>query len=222
MYTEDEFLMISGIQHFSFCRRQWALIHVEDKWTENYLTVTGNIVHKRVHNKSVQDVRNNVLTIRGLDIKSSGYGISGTCDAVEFYPVEEGIHLNGLEGTWQPAPVEYKRGKTKVNDCDRLQVVAQAICLEEMFSCRIEYGYVFYHETRRREKVDITMDFREKLEEMLEEMHAYYRRGYTPVVKATKKCGSCSLSNECMPSLLGKKESVATYVNRYLKGEDYA
>lgn len=222
MYLEDDYLMISGIQHFAYCRRQWALVHIEDKWLENYFTADGRTIHNRVHEQGIRDIRNGILTIRGLNVSSAKFGISGTCDAVEFLPVKDGITLHGRAGLWQPLPVEYKRGRSKVNNCDRLQVTAQAVCLEEMFSCVIDYGFIFYKETRRREKVEITVDMRAELTKTLEEMHSYYRRGYTPRVKPTKKCEKCSLSSECMPSLLRSEEKVDSYIRRHMEESENA
>ena len=155
-------------------------------------------------------------------MSSAKYGISGACDAVEFLPVNDGITLHGRDGLWQPIPVEYKRGRSKVNNCDRLQVTAQAVCLEEMFSCVIDYGFIFYKEIRRREKVEITVEMRDELTKTLEEMHSYYRRGYTPRVKPTKKCEKCSLSSECMPSLLRSEENVDSYIRRYMEEPENA
>lgn len=222
MYLEDDYLMISGIQHFLFCRRRWALIHVENQWAENYFTADGRMFHDRVHERGVKDIRNGVLTIRGLNVSSAKYGISGTCDAVEFLPVNDGITLHGRDGLWQPLPVEYKRGRSKINNCDRLQVTAQAVCLEEMFSCVIDYGFIFYKETRRREKVEIAAEMRDELAKALEEMHSYYRRGYTPRVKPSKKCEKCSLSSECMPSLLRSEENVDAYIRRHMEESENA
>lgn len=186
MYTEDEFLQLSGIQHFSFCRRQWALIHVEQQWEENILTAEGRVEHCRVHDSGITDKRNGKLTIRGLKIHSHELGISGECDAVEFSPTKDGITLYGKIGQWLVTPIEYKHGNIKISDCDRLQVTIQAMCLEEMFSCSIERAYIFYFESRRREEVILSHDLREAAEEMLREMHAYMKRKYTPKVKPGK------------------------------------
>jgi len=221
MYTEDDFLQLSGIQHFSFCRRQWALIHIEQEWVENGLTTEGKIEHERVHNESVQDIRNGVLTMRGLRIHSFSMGISGECDAVEFIPSDTGITLNNRKGQWQVCPVEYKHGKAKINDCDRLQTALQAMCLEEMFSTEIKKGCIFYHETRRREYVEITDDLRSKAIDTVTEMHSYMKRGYTPKPKMSKSCGKCSLADICIPLLEKKTEAVAEYIERHiLEGTD--
>ncbi len=215
--TQDDDLQLSGIQHFSFCRRQWALIHIEDQWQENGLTAEGRVQHDRVHDESISDFRGGVLTLRGMRIRSDRLRVSGVCDAVEFTPDPDGIVLRGREGLWRPCPVEYKHGAGKLSDCDRLQLAAQALCLEEMLCCEIPAGALFYWKTRRRERVEIDAGLREKTERMLREMREYYDRRYTPRVKPGKACESCSLSDACLPRLLRKGEtaSVAGYVRRH-------
>lgn len=215
--TQDDDLQLSGIQHFSFCRRQWALIHIEDQWQENGLTAEGRVQHDRVHDESISDFRGGVLTLRGMRIRSDRLRVSGVCDAVEFTPDPDGIALRGREGVWRPCLVEYKHGAGKLSDCDRLQLAAQALCLEEMLCCEIPAGALFYWKTRRRERVEIDAGLREKTERMLREMREYYDRHYTPRVKPGKACESCSLSDACLPRLLRKGEaaSVAEYVRRH-------
>lgn len=215
--TQDDDLQLSGIQHFSFCRRQWALIHIEDQWQENGLTAEGRVQHDRVHDESISDFRGGVLTLRGMRIRSDRLRVRGVCDAVEFTPDPDGIALRGREGLWRPCPVEYKHGSRKLSDCDRLQLAAQAMCLEEMLCCEIPDGALFYWKTRRRERVEIDAGLREKTERMLREMREYYDRRYTPRVKPGKACESCSLSDVCLPRLLRKGEtaSVAEYVRRH-------
>lgn len=215
--TQDDDLQLSGIQHFSFCRRQWALIHIEDQWQENGLTAEGRVQHDRVHDESISDFRGGVLTLRGMRIRSVRLRVSGVCDAVEFTPDPDGIALRGREGLWRPCPVEYKHGAGKLSDCDRLQLAAQALCLEEMLCCEIPAGALFYWKTRRRERVEIDAGLREKTERMLREMREYYDRRYTPRVKPGKACESCSLSDVCLPRLLRKGEtaSAAEYVRRH-------
>ena len=218
MYSEDEFLMLSGVQHFSFCCRQWALIHVEQKWVENVLTAEGRVEHHRVHDNKITDIRDGKLTIRGLKIHSVKLGVAGECDAVEFTPVNDGITLHGRDGQWSLAPVEYKHGSSKVSDCDRLQVVMQAMCLEEMFSCRIDKAFIFYFETRRREEVDVSIELRRNAEEMLKEMRSYMSRNYTPKVKPSKGCNNCSFKDVCLPELQQeKRQSVSEYINCYVE-----
>lgn len=213
MYAEDDYLMLSGIQHFAFCRRQWAMIHIEQQWAENYRTTAGELMHKKAHDESAFEKRGNVLTVRGLRISSHELGVSGQCDVVEFQQAENGVTLYGYDGNWNPVPVEYKHGKPKENNADELQLCAQAICLEEMFQTVIPEGYLFYGENRRRSHVDFTEDLREEVKKMTKEMHELFRRGHTPNVKPTKQCKACSLENLCVPKLQ-KTMKVREYIQQ--------
>ena len=217
-YAEDEYLMISGIQHFIFCRRQWALIHIEQQWEENVHTVMGELMHKRVHDPYITEKRKDVLVVRALPISSRALGISGECDVVEFHKCEDGIKLHGHRGLYSIYPIEYKKGKPKLTQEDKLQLAAQAMCLEEMFSAEILEGAIFYGETRRRENVEIDETLRDEVRKMFQEMHQYYERKYTPKVKYSKSCNACSLKEICLPKL-GKNISVKEYMDQMLKGE---
>lgn len=141
---EDHFLLLSGIQHFLFCKRQWALIHIEQQWEENVLTVEGNHLHEKADQPFLREKRGNKLIVRAMPIKSRSLKITGVCDVVEFVSDNNGVEINGMEGKYTPYPVEYKRGKPKKNDSDILQLTAQAMCLEEMLLCEIDKGYMFY------------------------------------------------------------------------------
>lgn len=214
-YSPDDFLMISGLQHFVFCRRQWALIHVEDLWAENLHTVEGDLFHSRAHNEKARERRGDTLTLRGLPVFSNRLGISGKCDVVEFTLSPDGVTLAGEEGRWLPYPVEYKKGKPKEHDADALQLCAQAICLEEMLCCDIPQGALFYGEPRRRSVVDFTPDMRKRVEDCFDEMHRLYSRGHTPKVKMSKACSACSLKGLCLPGM-SKAVSVADYLKEGL------
>ena len=217
-YREEDFLQLAGLQHFTFCRRQWALIHIEQQWEENVLTVKGNLFHEKVHDGYSSEKRKNVIISRGMPVRSRALGISGECDVVEFVQAEEGISLPGREGKYILYPIEYKRGRAKVTDEDRMQLTAQAICLEEMFLTEIPQAYMFYGETRRRECVEITEALREECRRLLQEMHQFYTRGYTPKVKKTKRCEACSLKEICLPKL-EKSRNVAQYISGHLECE---
>lgn len=218
-YAEDDYLMISGIQHFKFCRRQWALIHMEQQWAENVHTVTGELMHKKAHDPYLTEKRKDTIIVRALPVSSRELGISGECDVVEFHKCEDGIQLHGHRGLYSVFPVEYKKGKPKLTEEDKLQVVAQALCLEEMFSTRVAQGAIFYGETRRREQIEITEELREEVIHMLAEMHQYYARKYTPKVKPSKVCNACSLKDICLPKL-NKTVSVKTYIEQRLEEEE--
>lgn len=217
MYDEEEYLQLSGLQHFAFCRRQWALIHIENQWAENYRTVDGQLMHERVHDSEFRESRGDRIVVRGLAIHSARLGVSGQCDAVEFLRSPDGIPLSDREGLWQPYPIEYKRGKPKEHDADELQLCAQAVCLEEMLCCEIPKGALFYGETRRRKEVQFTGELRQRVLSNLNEMHELYRRGYTPKVKPSKSCNACSLKELCLPRML-KTVSVDKYIHSMMEG----
>ena len=211
MYTEDEYLQLSGIQHFAFCRRQWALAYIEQQWQENVRTAEGRILHQNAHDASLKEKRGETIIVRAMPVSSAELGISGECDVVEFQEDEKGITLNQYSKRYRAVPIEYKRGSPKAEDADLLQLAAQAMCLEEMLCCEISVGYIYYGETRRRLKVEISEELREKVKKMLGEMHQYYERSYTPTVKRTKSCNACSLKEICLP-ILNKKRSVKSYI----------
>ncbi|MCL2427324.1 MAG: CRISPR-associated protein Cas4 [Oscillospiraceae bacterium] len=213
-YTEDEYLLLSGIQHYAFCPRQWALIHIENLWQENYFTAAGRVFHNKTHDGDTIEKRGDVIIFRSLKVSSSRLGISGVCDVVEFHKSKNGIPLKNYEDLWSPYPVEYKRGKSKVDDCDRLQLCAQAACLEEMLCCEIKKGALFYGEPRRREIVEFSAELRRKLEVVVKSMHELFSKKHTPKSKTGKFCSSCSLKNLCLPKLCEKSESS---VRKYLE-----
>ena len=215
MYDEDDYLMLSGIQHFAYCRRQWALIHIEQQWSENGKTAEGMIFHSTAHDSSKLEKRGDKITVRGLRIKSAMLGLSGTCDVVEFNRDEDGVAIAGFEGLWLPFPVEYKVGKPKEHNADLLQLCAQAMCLEEMLLCGISKGSLYYGKTHHRIDVDFTDDLREEVRAVSKEMHDYWLRGYTPKVKQNKGCNACSLKDICTPGL-NKGLSVQAYLEEYI------
>ena len=216
-YDEEDFLQLSGIQHFVFCRRQWSLIHIEHQWRDNLRTVEGNIVHEKCHDEDFIEKRGDLLVCRGMRIFSRSLGLSGQCDVVEFSQGDDGATLYGREGLWRPCPIEYKRGKPKPDDADILQLCAQAICLEEMFCCEIAEGYLYYDEIHRRERVEIS-EYRQRVIDVVTEMRHYFACGYTPKAKSGRKCGQCSLKDICLPKM-SKIKSVANYYQTML-GEE--
>ena len=219
-FNDEDFLQLSGLQHFKFCRRQWALIHIENQWAENYCTTDGAILHENAHNGAFSESRGDLLVTRDMRIFSRSLGVSGACDVLEFHRGETGIPLKGREGLWQPYPVEYKRGKPKEGTEDALQLCGQAMCLEEMLCCpKIPTAYLYYMETRRREMVDLDETLRGEVKDMLTEMRALYDRGYTPKVKPSAKCRSCSLADICLPKMQ-KYRSAAEYAKSIWKGGD--
>lgn len=214
-FKEDEYLQLSGIQHFAFCPRQWALIHLEQQWAENYRTADGSLIHETAHNGS-RESRGDLLIVRGLSISSTVLGISGQCDVVEFHRSTKGIPLPDRPGLWLPYPVEYKRGKPKEHDADALQLCAQAMCLEEMLCCTVPGGALYYNEPRRRTKIMFTPELRNNVQALCMRMHELYRRGHTPQAKKRKACNACSLYALCLPKLF-QSTSVSDYLNGWME-----
>ena len=210
-FREEEFLPLSGLQHFAFCRRQWALIHLEQQWQENLRTIEGQLLHERAHDASLRERRGDTLVLRSLAVASPTLGLSGQCDVVEFRAAPEGVPLAGEEGRWLPFPVEYKRGRPQPHQADELQMFAHAMCLEEMLCCEIPDGALFYGETRRRVRVPFPPELREEVRTDAAQMHDLYRRGRTPQVKPTKSCSACSLRELCLPRL-SRTGSVQAYL----------
>jgi len=215
-YTADELLPLSGLQHFLFCRRQWALIHVERQWQDNALTAEGRILHQRADDPFFTEVRNGGLITRAVPVASYRLGLSGVCDVVEFTPSPAGVKLPGREGLYLPMPVEYKRGKPKREPSDEAQLCAQALCLEEMLAVTIASGYLYYGETRHRVPVELTAELRALVHGMAQEMHAYFQRGYTPRVKPFKGCRACSLADICLPSMQAKVIPASQYIQQQI------
>lgn len=215
---EDDYLALSGIQHFAYCRRQWALIHIERQWNENLFTAEGLIMHQRAHDESIRERRGDVIVVRGLRVHSHRLKLTGACDVVEFHSDKQGHPLDGEDGLWRPFPVEYKRGRAKLCDEDRLQLCAQAMCLEEMLGCDIPEGALYYGETHSREGVSFGDGLREETAAAAREMHDLFRRGRTPVVRRSRRCRACSLAERCMPEPSSARR-VESYLQSYL-GEE--
>lgn len=217
-YTPDELLPLSGIQHFLFCRRQWALIHVERQWQENTLTVEGKLLHNRTDDPFFTETRKSLITARAVPVASYQLGLAGICDVVEFAQSPNGVKLPGREGLYLPTPVEYKRGSPKKDPCDEAQLCAQAICLEEMLSVTIPAGFLYYGETRHRIEIPLSGELRLLVNDMSTEMHTYFKRGYTPRVKTSKACRSCSLADVCLPELQEKVQPASQYIRQQIDG----
>jgi len=184
------------------------------------LTVSGDLMHSRAHNQALTEKRGDVIVTRDMPIFSRTLRVRGQCDVIEFRRDDNGVSIFGQNGLWLPSPVEYKRGKPKSHDADRLQLCAQAICLEEMLLCpEIQMAYLYYGETKRRETVLLDVELRDCVRTMFYEMHDYYNRRYTPRVKRTKACTSCSLKDTCLPKL-PTEGAVSAYIITAIKEDE--
>ena len=204
MYNEDDLLPISALQHLIFCERQCALIHIEQAWAENLFTAEGRIMHEHVHAEE-RESRGKIRIEYGMPLRSLRLGLIGKADVVEFH--------RQVDASWRPFPVEYKRGKPKKNDSDKVQLCAQALCLEEMMDASVSNGALFYGKTRRRFDVVFDDMLRKVTEEATMRLHALLASGRTPKAVYAKKCDSCSLTGMCLPKTAGKGKSVKRYLS---------
>lgn len=210
--------MLSGIQHFAFCERQWALIHLEQQWAENVKTTEGHHLHERVDDPFNSDKRGSLLTFRSFPLISRKLGFIGRSDVVEAKLTETGgVALEGYQGRWLLHPVEYKRGTIKHDDRDEVQVCAQAMCLEEMYDTEINTGSLYYAENRRRTIIDFDSELKERVKTLAEKMHECFISGKTPAPIYKSHCKSCSLVNVCLPQRIAGNGSVSNYLKANLE-----
>lgn len=222
-YDEEDLLPLSGLQHLVFCERQCALIHIENVWADNALTIQGEHMHDKVHEAGDRtESRGDTRIARGLALRSLRLGLSGVADVVEFQRVDEGgIHLSDARGLWRPFPVEYKRGRPKRDRCDEVQVCAQAICLEEMLNVDIPEGALFYGATRHRFDVSFNAALRTETENAASRLHTLIRSAITPPAIRESKCDRCSLLEICMPAVSAKNHSVKSYLDSAIRKSLY-
>ena len=220
-YDDDQMLMLSGIQHYMYCPRQWALIHIEQLWDDNRLTAEGHLLHKNVDNPAYRQKNGNTITLRAVHIASHTLGLYGICDAIELIPSDtkqDTITHSRYPGYWKPYPIEYKRGHSKPDERDEVQLAAQVICLEEMHGIHISEASLFYNETRHRETVKIDEQLRQLTFKLSEAMHQTFATGRTPKAVEHNGCKKCSLHDICSPEL-AKKTSVSYYLKKTLDEE---
>jgi len=203
-YSEDDLIPLSALQHLIFCERQCALIHVEQVWVENLFTAEGRIMHDRVDTGN-RESRGKIRIEYGMPLRSLRLGLIGKADVVEFHLLKE---------KWQPFPVEYKRGKPKKDNCDKVQLCAQALCLEEMLNIEIPKGALFYGKTRRRQDVLFDKKLRQETEKAAKQVHELISSGKTPKPVYAKKCESCSFVGLCLPKTIEKNRSVNHYLQK--------
>lgn len=220
MYSEDEMLMLSGIQHFRFCPRQWALIHIEQQWKDNRLTVEGQILHYHADDPYYRQKCGDILMMRAVRIASRELGLYGIADIIELYPSvssHDTIRHPKYKGCWKPCIVEYKHGKPKRNEIDEIQLTAQTICLEEMYDIHISSGMFYYGELCQRIEVDITDLLRSEVRRVAKEMHSLFNKGFIPSAEYKKCCGKCSLKDICMPEMTARCRPASVYLKNNLE-----
>lgn len=221
-YEESDLLPLSALQHLLFCERQCALIHIEQVWVENILTAQGRHEHEKA-DSGQEESRGNLRIVRGLPLRSMRLGLIGKSDVVELYRATDdrpGSAIPGLTGSWSPFPVEYKHGHAKTNDCDRVQLCAQALCLEEMLGVEIHQGALFYQQVRRRETVDFELNLRKETEVQVRRLHDLINAGRTPTAINDARCKRCSLQEVCLPRRANGTSSVLVYLEKMMNSGD--
>jgi CRISPR-associated exonuclease Cas4 len=220
MYAEDDLLPISALQHWAFCPRQCALIHLDHVWAEDARTASGRQLHKRTHQRGAE-WKGHVRVVRSLPLTCRALGLVGVADVVEFHPAQADTPsagqtpVAGLDGQWSVLPVEYKRGRPKRNDCDRLQLCAQGLCLEEMLDVEIPAGQLYYGKQRRRTDVEFTPSLRKRVGDLSDAIRTALAGEALPAPQYSRKCRACSLQTACMPSRIGKgRDLAANYIRR--------
>ncbi|MBI2851658.1 MAG: CRISPR-associated protein Cas4 [Chloroflexi bacterium] len=237
MYTEDELIPISALQHLAFCERQAALIHVEGQWQENRLTVEGEQLHERVHEASGES-RGDLRIARGLRLRSFELGLTGVADVVEFHRVSlpesgsdggpaapigqvtagEVITLPGIAGLWQPYIIEYKHGAPKIEHIDEVQLCGQAMCLEEMLGVVIHKSAFFYGRPRRRQEVNLEAELRQETAKLASALHVMVEQAIVPPPQYASRCERCSLIDVCLPKLDRSSHTVSEYLTEAIRG----
>ncbi|MDR1885593.1 MAG: CRISPR-associated protein Cas4 [Synergistaceae bacterium] len=214
MYSDDDLLAISGLQHMAFCERQWALIHIEREWDDNVLTIEGRHLHEFVHEQG-SGSRSGALMIRGLRLRSLEIGLYGVADLVEFHPSDDGAEVEGHPGRWRPYPVEYKRGVKRYDRADEIQVCAQALCLEEMFGATVRFGAVYHGQPRRRTETEISDSLRNEMKSLCARARELLDVGGRARPNVGRHCKNCSLVVQCMPGVISRDGS-AEYMSRII------
>jgi CRISPR-associated exonuclease Cas4 len=213
MFPESDLIPISALQHFVVCPRQCALIHLEGVWIEDQRTAEGRVAHERV-DRGGAETRDAVRRAYGVPLRSLRLGLAGRADAVEFHAVPGG-------GPEQPFPIEHKRGRPKRGDEDRVQLCAQALCLEEMLGKSVPAGALFYGQSRRRAEVIFDDALRHRTEAVAAEVRALFDAGATPTPPAVAPCKSCSLLSACQPTAFrAGRHSVASWIAGRLAEND--
>lgn len=232
MFQEDDLLPLSALQHFLFCPRRAALVHIERLWDENRATAQGHLLHERVHT-SEPESRGDVRTVRGLRLRSLRLGLTGQADVVEFHRLtdaavsprvseglSQGVVLQGVNGLWRPFPVEYKVGKLRHEKGYEVQLCAQALCLEEMLNVAVPEGALFYGKTARRLEIPFDEQLRSETEDAARRLHALVQSGQTPKARYEKKCRECSLQSLCIPKITGIQKNIGAYLEKALDDKE--
>ncbi len=207
---DDDLIPLSALQHYLYCPRQCALIHVERLWAENRQTAEGRLLHERADQHQVEQ-RHGVRTVTAMPLLNLELGITGVADVVEFRTTDD---------EERAYPVEYKRGRPKAHRADEVQLCAQALCLEAMLGKSLAEGALFYGKTRRRKIVTFDDALRRLTLRVIQATRELLAVRRTPLAEyQAKRCDPCSLIDLCQPRLLKRSTSVEGWLRLQLKEE---
>lgn len=212
-YPEEELIPISYLSQYYYCQRRAGLMLLEEQWHDNVHTAEGSVFHERVH-AGGDESRGDTIITRGLYLRSSELGLYGIADVIEFHASNDGFEFPWMSGRWYAYPIEYKHGEKRDEIEYEVQVCAQAICLEEMIKCKIQYGYIYYGADRRRKQVILDDKLRSKVLEGAENLHKMMRSKVTPSPIKSPKCKECSMVDVCLP---GKLKSARNYLDMLMR-----
>lgn len=215
MFSDDEYIMISSLQHLAFCERQWSLIHIESEWKDNVLTVEGRAMHDHVHEDGISS-KPDARLVRGMRLRNEALGLYGVADLVELRKSNGGVRIPHSRGRYLPYPVEYKHGQSRPDDADEVQLAAQAMCLEEMFDISVSTGAVFYGKPKRRYEVQITQILRDRVVSLCSRARELISLSARPLARVGKHCGRCSLADICMPDVISRSD-FSTYNDEVIR-----
>jgi len=214
VYTEDELLPISALQHLLFCRRRAALVHIEGLWAENRYTTEGHHLHNRVHDSRVKETRNGTRQVRGVELRSFRWGLTGKADLLEVRePEKRGVQRFTL--------VEYKRGRPKpaLDLAFHVQLCAQAMCVEEMLDVELAEAAIYFGKIRQRRTVVLDETLRNSTAAAIDDLHRIIRSKVTPTARFERKCRKCSLVNLCLPKALKPQATALHYLDNLIEND---
>lgn len=218
-YHTEDYIPLSFIAQYLYCPRRAALILLEQQWVDNIYTVEGALQHEHVHDDR-REMRKDTIRLTSVPLTSARLGLNGKCDCVELIADANGVGIDGFEGRWRVVPVEYKHGVRRDELEYEAQVCAQAMCLEEMWGCKIREGFIFYMAERRRKGVELTADLRRKTEEAAKKLHDMMSRAFTPAAIKTRSCKGCSMWDLCLPELSRNTDVYIQDLVKAAKGGD--
>lgn len=215
---QDERLPISFIKQFIYCKRRFALMSIDNEWSDNHKIIEGNILHEKVDNPFIKESRGNMFFSRSVPVYSEKLNVQGICDIIEFKKSENGIKVGNKKGLWDINPIEYKNGKVEKSNADFYQLCTVAMCLEEMFDVTIKFGEIYYGKLKRRHLVEFSSELTEKIFFAIKEMQEIIKLSVLPAKDKNQNCSLCSLYDICMPNIFDNKSKIEMTMSKLKKG----